>query len=72
MKIIRNRARCRKCGDVVESHSVHEFRRCSCGAIAVDGGLSYLRRVGYSEDIEDMSEVQSDDEQEDTHGRKRV
>ena len=61
MKIIRNMARCKLCGDIIESKSTHDFRRCSCGAVAVDGGKSYLRRVGYPENFEDLSETERDD-----------
>lgn len=42
-RIIRNAARCRKCGDEIESTHRHDFRACSCRAIFVDGGLDYLR-----------------------------
>ena len=58
-KVIRNAIRCRHCGDVIESKSVHDFRQCSCGACFVDGGCEYLRR-GYKtspeEDFIDLSE----------------
>jgi hypothetical protein len=50
----RNRARCRQCGDIVESTSRHDFVSCRCGAIAVDGGQDYLRRVGHPDDVEEM------------------
>lgn len=50
MSIIRNIARCLKCGDVIESVHVHHFNRCSCGNLFVDGGLEYLRRGFGSED----------------------
>ena len=42
--IIKNAIKCRKCGDVIESTSTHDFKICSCGACAVDGGHEYLRR----------------------------
>jgi len=58
-QIVSNRARCRKCGDVVESKSVHDFASCSCGAISVDGGLEYLKRSGNPEDLEEMSVTRS-------------
>lgn len=45
-RIIRNAIRCRKCGDIIESETVHDFWVCSCGACAVDGGHDYLRRCG--------------------------
>jgi hypothetical protein len=40
---MRNRARCRRCDDVIESRSRHDFVTCRCGAIFVDGGTDYLR-----------------------------
>jgi hypothetical protein len=53
--IVRNSAICKKCKDHIESTWVHDFKWCKCGAIAVDGGLDYLRRVGELELIEDTS-----------------
>lgn len=50
----RNRARCRKCGDVIESKHQHDFVTCKCGAISVDGGDAYFRRVGDLGDWEEM------------------
>lgn len=38
-----NMARCRICEDVIESTHVHDFVRCQCGAIFVDGGRQYWR-----------------------------
>jgi hypothetical protein len=40
---IRNRAKCLKCGDIIESKYRHDFVKCSCGAIFVDGGNEYWR-----------------------------
>ena len=37
-RIIRNAIRCKKCGDIIESKTVHDFKFCSCGSCAVDGG----------------------------------
>ena len=45
MTLIKNVAQCRECGDVVESKHRHDMVWCKCGAIAVDGGLDYLRRA---------------------------
>lgn len=55
--ITRNAAKCNKCGEVIESTNRHDFRRCSCGAIYVDGGKDYLKRA-YNDptDIVEMSE----------------
>ena len=44
--ILTNKAQCSLCGDIIESRSVHDFVRCSCGALAVDGGTAYLKRSG--------------------------
>lgn len=43
-KIIKNAARCKTCGDVIESKNTHDFVTCSCGNLSVDGGHDYLRR----------------------------
>ncbi|GLQ25204.1 DUF7695 domain-containing protein [Sulfitobacter pacificus] len=43
-KIIRNSARCLRCGEEVESKGVHDAQTCSCGNLMVDGGYEYLRR----------------------------
>jgi hypothetical protein len=42
--VLSNKAQCKLCGDVIESVSHHDFRRCGCGEISVDGGKSYLKR----------------------------
>lgn len=48
----RNRARCRLCGDEIESVHRHDYRACGCGAIAVDGGTDYHRAIGDPEAFE--------------------
>lgn len=58
-KIVHNRIRCLKCGDIIESKTVHDYVECSCGACAVDGGKDYLRRCGFPENWEDCSEVEA-------------
>jgi len=58
VKIIRNMAKCKLCGDVIESTFRHDFVRCKCGAIFVDGGKDYLRRGGESDNIIEMSETE--------------
>lgn len=45
-EIISNKIKCKKCGDVIESKSTNDLKRCSCGAVAVDGGKEYLKRLG--------------------------
>lgn len=62
-RIIKNAARCTKCGETIESRHGHDFRRCSCGAIAVDGGKNYIRRMYESPaDIEELSEFSGEEE----------
>lgn len=58
--IIRNAAQCAKCGDVVESKYRHDFARCSCGAIYVDGGKEYLRAGGKLEDFISLVETKNE------------
>lgn len=59
--IIRNAIQCKLCGDIIESCSVHDYKVCSCGACAVDGGHEYLKRSAKSfDDIVELSEVRED------------
>lgn len=58
--IVVNKIKCKKCGDIIESTSVHDFKRCKCGSVAIDGGNYYLKRCGNLDDIIDLS-VTSDD-----------
>ena len=57
-RIIRNAIRCKKCGDAIESKTVHDFRFCSRGSCAVDGGHDYLRRCGNPEGWMEQSEME--------------
>lgn len=56
-EIIRNRIRCKHCGDIIESKSTHDFKLCSCGKVAIDGGRSYLKRSGNPNDLEELSKI---------------
>lgn len=57
-RVIVNKAQCKLCGDIIESKHGHDFVRCKCGEIAVDGGRSYLRRAaGDLSNIIELSEV---------------
>ena len=58
IKIMVNEIRCKKCGDVIESKSVHDFKFCKCESVAVDGGHNYLRRLGEPENWDDLSEYE--------------
>ena len=54
-EIISNKIKCKKCGDVIESKSTNDLKRCSCGAVAVDAGKEYLKRLGNEKDYEELS-----------------
>lgn len=56
-EIISNKIKCKKCGDIIESKSTNDYKKCSCGTVAVDGGKDYLKRIGNEEDYEDISEI---------------
>jgi hypothetical protein len=44
--IVQNAVSCNGCGDMIISKHRHDFVTCTCGAISVDGGQAYLRRIG--------------------------
>ena len=56
-EIISNKIKCKKCGDIIESKSTNDYKKCSCGTVAVDGRKDYLKRIGNEEDYEDISEI---------------
>lgn len=58
LKIISNKVRCLKCGDIIESTHTHDFKWCSCGNVAVDGGKSYLKKTFVTREFEDLSETE--------------
>jgi hypothetical protein len=62
-KLLRNRLKCKKCGDIIESTYAHDFKYCKCGAIFIDGGLEYSRygwlggdRSDYIENLQEWEE----------------
>ncbi len=60
--IITNKAQCRLCSDIIESVHRHDYVKCSCGEIAVDGGKEYIRRA-FTEfsNIIELSEIVPDE-----------
>lgn len=36
-------AQCTSCWEIVRSKSRHDYRECSCGDVAIDGGLDYVK-----------------------------
>jgi hypothetical protein len=39
---MKNRAKCKLCGSIIESFHLYDYVTCKCGEIAVDGGTDYL------------------------------
>ena len=67
-KSVKNQIKCKQCGDVIESTHVHDYKRCSCGAVAVDGGKEYMRRafpggMSHEDAYEEMSEYEVEGEE---------
>ena len=62
-RIIKNAIKCNHCGDVIESTHVHDFKWCSCGTVAVDGGKCYCKRTfkNSPEDFTEMAEFEKED-----------
>lgn len=66
-KIVVNKARCRKCGDIIESKKKDELVSCSCGTISVTGGHKCLIRYvpnaddDFFEDLSEYTESLADD-----------
>lgn len=56
--IIENKIKYKKCGEIIESKTVHDFKWCKCKSVAVDGENDYLRRLGKEEDYEELSKVE--------------
>lgn len=55
--IISNKIKCKKCEDIIESKNTNDYKRCSCGAVAIDGGKDFLKRIGNEKDYEELSEI---------------
>ena len=41
-----NKIQCKNCGDIIESKDLYDFKKCSCGKVAVDGGKEYFKIIG--------------------------
>lgn len=74
MRLVRNRAQCLICMDIVESTYRHDYQPCSCGAMFIDGGLDYIRTGARSfDDVKDLCEYEKIDELDsDSTGIKRM
>lgn len=62
--LIKNKARCRKCKDEIESTDLKELIHCKCGALGVSGGngkKGYLYRMGLN--FDELSEYENQEKQ---------
>lgn len=59
-RIKRNAAMCLKCNDKLHSTHRHDFVRCKCGSISIDGGNAYIRWIGDLHNIKDLTEYYDD------------
>lgn len=57
-----NKAQCKLCKDIIESTHRHDFVRCKCGEIFVDGGKDYLKRGARDfNNVIELSEAEDED-----------
>ena len=68
MNLIRNAAKCKRCGDIVESKTPYHFVQCTCKLLAVDGGLTGARVIGEEAHYEILWEWATIDSTEDLEG----
>ncbi len=65
--------KCKFCEDILFSRDKHDYRTCSCGKLAVNGGLASLRttsRNHYPEKVELVLEVTEEELFTDWNSRK--
>jgi hypothetical protein len=54
--MVRHAIQCKHCKETIESTHDHDFKRCSCGTVGIDGGISDGNRIiGNASDIERRS-----------------
>lgn len=58
--MLRNSIKCNHCNDEIESKHRHDFVKCTCGKVAVDGGKDY-RRTMFT-DVSDFTDTSIDDD----------
>ena len=55
-KLFINRVLCLHCNDIITSNYRHDYKKCKCGKVMVDGGQDYRRRQGKEgKDYEELS-----------------
>lgn len=57
-KLKRNRIQCKHCKEIIESKTDHDFKLCKCGAVGIDEGLNYPKRIFSSNPQEEHYELQ--------------
>jgi len=56
-----NTIKCKKCGDIITSNNLHDFKYCKCKSTFVDGGSWYGRYGSENlDDVELMTEMFDD------------
>ena len=60
-RIVSNKLKCLKCGDVMESTHRHDFKMCSCRSCFIDGGHDYVRVGGNPGDFVLMTEYEDEE-----------
>lgn len=67
MKLVKNKAQCNHCQDILESTHRHDFVVCSCfkdeegcTGIFIDGGLEYARRGGNLTNLIELCEYEEE------------
>lgn len=67
----KNIIQCKKCKDIIESVSRHDFKKCKCGSIVVDGGTDYLKVGWPGGDVHDWIEFDEANFISDSRARAR-
>ena len=50
--------KCPVCEDLIFSRALHDYRSCSCGAIAIDGGLTPYNKITWDGDKVDPTKLE--------------
>lgn len=54
--LVRNAAKCKNCQQVLESTHDHDYQRCICGKVSIDGGFTHASFSGDFADMENLCE----------------
>ena len=70
-KIVKNCIKCNLCSDIIISENVHDIKFCKCGAVGVDGGNDYLRRL-YKNSPNDFTELSEYEDSDSTDMHRNI